>query len=63
MVTAPEARPRSPATAVSWRPSYQPGHDQSSEPRPAVNPFMRGPVWATTPVPCTGVLIVTDQVG
>jgi hypothetical protein len=36
MVTAPEARPRSPATAVSRRPPYQPGHDQSSEPRPAV---------------------------
>jgi hypothetical protein len=63
MVTAPEARPSSPATAVSWQLSYQPGRDQSSGPSPAVTPFMRGPAWATTPAPCTGVLIVTDQVG
>jgi hypothetical protein len=40
MVTAPEARPSSPATAVSGRPSCQPGCDQSSGPSPAVNPFM-----------------------
>jgi len=42
MATAPEARPGSPAVAVSWpqRPS-QPDRDQLSGPGPAVNPFMQ----------------------
>jgi hypothetical protein len=38
MVTAPEARPSSPAAAVSWQQSCQPCCDQSSGPSPAVNP-------------------------
>lgn len=63
MVTAPEARPRCPAIAVSWQSAYQPGHDQSSGPSPSVNLFMRWPTWVTTRAPCTGVLIITDQVG
>jgi hypothetical protein len=40
MVTVPEGKPKSPAAAVSWQQSCQPGCDQSSGPRPAVNPFM-----------------------
>jgi hypothetical protein len=39
MVTAPEARRSSPAAAVSWQQSCQPGRDQSSGPSPAVNPL------------------------
>jgi len=41
MVTAPEAWPSSPATAVSWQPSCQPGREQSSGPSPAVNPLIQ----------------------
>jgi hypothetical protein len=63
MVTAPEAGPSSQATVVSWQPSYQPGHDQSSGPHRAVHPFTRWPTWVTTPALCAGVLIITDQVG
>ena len=53
MVTAPETKPGSPAAAVSWQQSCQPGCDQPSGPRPAVNPFVSlARVWVTTPASC-----------
>jgi hypothetical protein len=41
MVTAPETRPGSPATAVSGQPSCQLGREQLSGPNSAVNPLMQ----------------------
>ena len=62
MVTVPEGKPCSPAAAVSWQQSCQPGCDQSSG--PAVNPFMplaRVGHYAGALFP--GGLIITDQLG
>jgi hypothetical protein len=52
MVTVPEAWPSSPAAAVSWQPSCQPGREQSSGPVPLSIRSCRWPAWVTTPVPC-----------
>ena len=64
MVTAPEARRCSPAAAVSWQQSWQPGCDQPSGPSPAVNPFVPlARVGSLRRRLVTGGLIINDQVG
>ncbi len=57
MVTAPEARPNSPAAAVSWQQSCQPDCDQSSSPVPLSIRFMQRRHLVT------GGLIITDRLG
>jgi len=64
MVTVPEGKPNSPAAAVSWQQSCQPGRDQSSGPSPAVNPFMPlARVGHCAGALFPGGLIITDQLG
>ena len=60
MVTAPEARPSSPAAAVSW----PPGCDRSSGPSPAVNPFVSlARIGSLRRHLVTGGLLINDKVG
>ena len=64
MVTAPEARRCSPAAAVSWQQSCQPGCDQSSVLSPACQSVhAAGPRGSLRRCLVTGGLIITDQVG
>jgi hypothetical protein len=64
MVTAPEAGCSSPAAAVSWQQSWQPGCDQSSGAGPAVNPFVPlARVGSLRRRLVTGGLIINDHVG
>ena len=52
MVTVPEARRSSPAAAVSWQQSCQPGSDRSSGPSPLSIRSCSWPTWVTTPASC-----------
>jgi len=52
MVTVPEARPNSPAAAVSWQQHASLAVTSRQDPVPLSIRSCRWPAWVTTPAPC-----------